>query len=202
MPAATKMKDSTFRQPRLGDADSDPRLSRLRDIIEARSFQLGDFELASGQRSRVYFDMKLTLLHPEGINLATDLILDRIQDDKVDAMGGLSMGADPIVAVLAAKALNRPAAPQSYFYVRKEVKTRGTKKQIEGNLEEGSRVVIVDDVTTAGDSALLAIRAAQSCNCHVTKVITVIDREQGAKEKFAAEGIELVWLFKRSDFPE
>lgn len=200
MSASAKMRFRGAFVDNDGAAQCDSRVQRLREIIRQRSLRIGEFELASGSTSDVFFDMKATLLHPEGINLAGDLILERLERMRVDAVGGLIIGACPLVDILAAKSYGKPAAPQSYFYVRKEPKERGTKQLIEGNLGDGSRVVIVDDVTTEGNSALRAVTAVRAHNCHVSTVITVVDREQGAAQKFADQGIELISLLKRSDF--
>ena len=182
-------------------AQNDSMRRELHDILVRRSICRGEFELASGGKSNVFFDVKMTLLDPDGINLAANLILDILEADPVDAVGGLIIGACPLVSALSVKSLKRRRAPRSFFYVRKEPKPRGTKKLIEGNLEEGSKVVIVDDVTTEGNSALLAVKAVRELRCEVSKVITVVDRCQGAESNFAQAGIQLVSLFKITDFP-
>ncbi|MGB8276129.1 MAG: orotate phosphoribosyltransferase [Alphaproteobacteria bacterium] len=201
MSASAKMKFLGTLADSEGGAQRDWRVQRLCEIIKDRSLKKGEFELASGSTSNVFFDMKATLLHPEGINLAGDLILERLERMPVDAVGGLIIGACPLVDVLATKSYGRVTAPQTYFYVRKEPKERGTKSLIEGNLSDGTRVVIVDDVTTEGNSALRAVEAVRAHHCRVSTVITVVDREQGAAQKFADRGIELISLLKRSDFP-
>jgi orotate phosphoribosyltransferase len=174
--------------------------SRLRDIIARRSIFRGEFKLASGGASNLFFDMKMTLLDPEGADLAADLILDALAADPVDAVGGLVIGACPIVSALSVKSLGRKGAPRSFFYVRKEPKDRGTRKLIEGNLEEGSRVAIVEDVTTEGNSALRAVAAVRELGCTVKTVVTVVDRLQGARDNLANNGVGLVSLFTRDDF--
>ncbi len=175
------------------------RLARLHEIIEERSLLTGErFRLASGGLSAVFFNMKATLLDPEGVNLAADAILERIQDKNADALGGLVIGACPIVDNVCAKSLGK--RPLRFFYVRKEPKEWGTCRLIEGNLERGDNVVIVDDVTTEGNSVLRAVEAVEEFGCHVTEVITIVDRLQGAKEKLAKRGIHLTSLFTIRDF--
>jgi orotate phosphoribosyltransferase len=179
------------------------KLARLRDIIIKKSIMHGDFKLASGGVSKIYFDMKMSLLDPEGATLAADLILEILDNEKVkvDAVGGLALGACPIVSALCIKVYEQNKTLKT-FYVRKDPKEHGTQKLIEGGpLVEGSRVIIVDDVTTAGSSVLRAIKAVRDLHCHVTKVITVVDRLQGAREKLAKERIELVSLLTRDDLP-
>lgn len=179
----------------------DSKRRDLHEILVRRSVCHGEFELASGGKSNVFFDVKMTLLDPAGINLAADLVLEILENDPVDAVGGLIIGACPLVSALSVKSFQRRRAPKSFFYVRKEPKARGTKKLIEGNLESGSKVVIVDDVTTEGNSALSAVKAVRDLGCHVSKVVTVVDRCQGAEKNFLREGIQLISLFKISDFP-
>lgn len=172
---------------------------RLREIIAAKSLTTGRFKLASGSESNIFFDMKMTLLDPEGASLVADLILDLLADERVDAIGGLVLGACPVVSAVALKSGER-GRPIPGFFVRKEPKGRGTNKLIEGNLEPGWRVVVVEDVTTEGNSALKAVQAVRAEGCEVARVVTVVDRLQGARENLAKEGIELVALFTRDDF--
>lgn len=173
--------------------------ARLRDLIAERSLTRGQFKLASGGESNIFFDMKTTLLDPEGASLAGDLILDMIEDVEPQAIGGLVLGACPVVTAVCVKSAER-GRPIPGFYVRKEPKGRGTNKLIEGNLEPGWRVVVVEDVTTEGNSALRAVRAVRDEGCAVAKVVTVVDRLQGARENLEKEGLELAPLFTRDDF--
>ena len=179
---------------------NDPKTrARLRDLIAQRSLTHGQFKLASGGESNIFFDMKTTLLDPEGASLTADLILDMLGEEGPDAIGGLVLGACPVVSAVCVKSAER-GRPVPGFYVRKEPKGRGTNKLIEGNLEPGWRVVVVEDVTTEGNSALKAVRAVRDEGCTVIKVMTVVDRLQGARENLAKEGLELVPLFTRDDF--
>lgn len=181
-------------------APKDPKArDRLREIIADKSLTHGDFKLASGGESKFFFDMKTSLLDPEGASLAAELILDMLADDKVDAIGGLVLGACPVVSAVTVKSREH-GRPLPGFFVRKEPKGRGTDKLIEGNLEPGWRVVVVEDVTTEGNSALKAAQAVRAEGATVAKVVTVVDRLQGARETLAKEGLELVALFTRDDF--
>lgn len=176
--------------------------NKLHSLIKARGLLIkdnGEFELASGDKSKYFFDMKLIAMDPEGSDLIANAILEILKQEDVDYIGGLESGAIPIASVVANKSL-RIGKQIPAFFVRKKPKERGTRKSIEGNLAEHSRVILVDDVTTKGESILLAIRKVRELNCSVNKVITIIDRLAGAKENLAKENIELVALFTRNDF--
>jgi orotate phosphoribosyltransferase len=173
---------------------------RLRDIIRARSLlTAGSFTLASGRASSMFFDMKPTMLHPEGANLIADAVLDRLKEPELDAVGGLVMGAVPIVAVVCAKSFER-GRPLQGFFVRKEVKDHGTAKLIDGNLARGARAVILEDVTTTGGSALRAVDAVRSAGATVVKVISIVDRLEGAADTFLAHGLSFEAVFTKNDF--
>lgn len=173
---------------------------RLREIIAQKSVKIGDFELASGAKSDIFFDMRKTLLEPEGLELATDLLMGIIdQFPEVDAIGGLELGACPIVSAVCLR--SNSSRPLYGLYVRKEKKTTGRKQLIDGPVQQGSNIVVVDDVTTRGGSVLKAIHAVQNeLNCNVVAVITIVDREEGARETLEAEGLRLIPLFVKSDF--
>ena len=173
---------------------------RLRDIIRARSLLTsGTFTLASGRSSRMFFDMKPTMLDPEGANLIADAVLDRLQEPELEAVGGLVMGAVPIVAVVCAKSFVR-GRPLMGFFVRKETKDHGTARLIDGNLAPGARAAILEDVTTTGGSALRAIEAVRSAGAAVVKVISLVDRQEGATDTFGAHGLPFEAVFTRDDF--
>lgn len=179
----------------------DQPIDRLRALIRERSvLRDGPYKLASGGTSDTFFDMKQSLLDPRGLDLTGDVILNEIRDDEVEAVGGLVIGACPIADVVALKSL-RLTRPLTAFYVRKDRKTTGTQSLIEGPLKRGSRVVMVDDVTTQGGSVLKAINAVRDeFDCQVERVIAIVDREMGAAGHLAAEGIELTPLFTMSEF--
>ncbi len=173
--------------------------TRLHALISARSvLSGGDFKLASGGQSSVFFDMKMTLLDPEGLNLVADLIIELIADEPCDAVGGLVLGACPIVDAVCLKSY--PRRPVSGFYVRKEAKERGTNKMIEGPLTPGVTCIMVEDVTTRGSSVLKAVAEARAAGCVVNTVVTCIDRQQGARERLGAEGLAFKPLFTMDQF--
>jgi orotate phosphoribosyltransferase len=174
------------------------RRERLRQLLRELSLLNGDqFQLASGRTSSVFFNLKTIMLDPEGINLIADEILARLAGDSVDFIGGIAVGAVPIVAAVCVKSY--PARPLRAFYVRAERKDHGTERQIEGHIADGARVVVLDDVTTTGGSVMRAVRAAQARGCTVVKVMTVVDRQEGAVENLAADGLSLEALFTKDE---
>jgi orotate phosphoribosyltransferase len=158
----------------------------------------GDFTLASGRKSTFYFDSKKTTLLPDGAWLAARAILALVRDKKIEAsaIGGLTLGADPIVCPVAALSHVEGPALRA-FIVRKEAKEHGTGKRIEGNLVPQSRVIIVDDVVTTAGSTLKAIEAAEEAGHTVVAVICLVDREEGGAAKLAA--YPFFPLFRRSE---
>ena len=169
-------------------------------LIMERSFRIGDFTLTSGRRSAYFFDLKPTMLHPTGGRLLATMVLDLLDEHPaVDAIGGLALGAVPIVSVVAAMSSLRER-PVSGFYVRKGVKGHGTRQRVDGVLAAGQKVVIIDDVTTTGGSTLEAWRAVRELGCEVIEVMTVVDRMEGATEALAEHGLRLRPLFTRADF--
>jgi orotate phosphoribosyltransferase len=169
--------------------------NRLKQVLLKKSIQRGDFVLTSGKRSNYYLDARLTTLDAAGALCAGMSVLDLLKTFKPypKAIGGLTMGADPIVAVVAAlsaqQALLAQGAgeqggqPVSGFLVRKEPKKHGTQQYIEGwHGQPGDPVVIVDDVCTTGGSTLKAIERAQAAGYHVVAAICLVDREEGGRE--------------------
>jgi orotate phosphoribosyltransferase len=181
----------------------DDRKKQLRDIIAAKSLSRGgDFKLASGVTSAYYFDMKPSVMDPDGARLTGELILEAVADIELDCVGGMALGAVPIVATVA-MASSGGARPLPGFLVRKEVKERGTEKQVEGNMVKGGQVLIVEDVTTTGGSAMQAVDAVRrEGDGHVPVVVTVVDRLEGAEETFKKEGIRLISILTRKDFED
>lgn len=159
---------------------------RLKDLLLEHSLMFGDFTLASGKKSRFYFDSKKTTLLPEGAYLTAVEVLHLLRSNGVraDAIGGLTLGADPIVCPVAALS-HVEGPPLRAFIVRKEAKEHGTGRRIEGRLEPGSRVVIVDDVVTTAGSTLKAIEAAEEAGHEVCAVVCVVDREEGGTERLS-----------------
>ena len=172
---------------------------QLRDLVDAKSLKRGDFTLASGAKSKFYFNMKETLFDPEGATLIADLILDEIAADDADFVGGLEMGAVPIAACVAMRSAQR-AAPLRGFYIRKQAKDHGVGKRIDVDLAPGAKVVVVEDVTTSGGSVLQAIEVIRAEGCVVTKAITILDRDGGASKLLADAELELFPLLRSSDF--
>jgi len=160
---------------------------QLRDIIRQKSLRIGDFTLASGKKSSYYLDCRMTTLDPKGALLIGRLILDRMRKEKIqaNAIGGLTMGADPIAtAVAVVSAIEEQ--PLSAFIVRKETKSHGTQRMIEGwDGKRGSRVIVVDDVCTTGDSILKAAGRAEEAGYEVAAAFCVVDREEGGTELIA-----------------
>jgi orotate phosphoribosyltransferase len=170
---------------------------QLRQLLKGQSLMFGDFTLASGRKSTFYFDSKKTTLLPDGAWLAARAILALVRDKKIEAsaIGGLTLGADPIVCPVAALSHVEGPALRA-FIVRKEAKEHGTGKRIEGNLVPQSRVIIVDDVVTTAGSTLKAIEAAEEAGHTVVAVICLVDREEGGAAKLAA--YPFFPLFRRS----
>jgi orotate phosphoribosyltransferase len=130
------------------------------------------------------------------------MILDKLNGMDVDYIGGLALGAVPLISVITMLS-NRQDRPIPGFFVRKEVKDHGTMKLVEGLTEDslkGKRVAILDDVTTTGSSAMIAVRAAQECGAKIILVLSVVDREEGAVEFYAQQGIPFKAMFNASDF--
>ena len=179
---------------------SDNGRERLKEILIEKSYlRKGPYTLSSGEISDVFFDVKMTSLNPEGASLAADMILDMIKDQKIDAVGGIAVGACPIVSAICVRSYER-GTPIPAFYVRKEEKKHGTQKKIEGlELKKGDRVLIVDDVATKGGSMLDGINPVKAEGCIIARAIVIVDREQGAQKRLADEGYKLESLFKRSE---
>jgi orotate phosphoribosyltransferase len=178
--------------------------ARLVEIIKSRSFQTGaEMRLASGRTSSFYFNMKPTMLDPEGGYLIAQLILDALEGIDADWIGGLEMGAVPIAAAVAACSHAR-GRRLAAFFVRKQVKEHGTKSLLEGLARgetlRGARVVIVEDVTTTGGSALKAAEAVRAEGAEVVRIITIVDRQEGAAATFRADGLTFAPLLTIQDF--
>jgi len=178
--------------------------SRLIEIVKVRSFSIGgETKLVSGRSSNFYFNMKPSMLHPEGAHLIATLILDALAGAEVDLIGGLEMGAVPLAVAAAAQSHAR-GRPIGAFFVRKQAKEHGAKKLVEGlapgETLAGKRVVVVEDVTTTGGSSMKAIAALKAEGAVIVRVITVVDRLEGAADSFKAAGIPFVALLTTADF--
>ena len=165
----------------------------LERALEKEALKYGEFILSSGQRSRYYFDGRLLSLDPEGSYLIGKSLLPIVLDANVDAVGGPTLGADPIVAAVALTS-HVEGAPIPGFIVRGDAKSHGTRQQIEGPLVPGSRVVIVDDVCSTGGTLFHAIEAAEEAGCSVVKVVAVLDRRQGGSDELRIRGYDFECL--------
>ncbi len=173
--------------------------AELHDLLAERAFTFGDFVLSSGRRSDFYFNGKQVTLEGRGLYLASLLILERCRELRVDAIGGLTLGADPIAAGVAA--LSGEREPLRAFIVRKEVKDHGTARLIEGPpLHDGDRVMVVDDVITTGGSLLQAVDALRGLPIEIVEALAVVDREEGGRANIEARGLSVHALFVRSEF--
>jgi orotate phosphoribosyltransferase len=161
---------------------------RLIELFHERAPRFGEFTLVSGQKSSYYLDGKQVTLHAEGLRLVSEGLLDLLAGLDFSAIGGMSIGADPIIGGVLAVAAARGRALQG-FLVRKEAKGHGTQRYIEGPVKPGERVVIVDDVATTGGSSLLAAERATEYGCQVVQAVAIVDRLQGAAANFADRGI-------------
>ncbi|MBL8549851.1 MAG: orotate phosphoribosyltransferase [Hyphomonadaceae bacterium] len=177
--------------------------NRLRELIRERSFATGDFTLASGKKSNLYFNLKPTMMLPEGAYLMGEAFLDKVSDAEADYVGGLEMGAVPIIAAMAALAHERKRRLRAFF-VRKKAKEHGARALIEGLAPgeslAGKRIVMAEDVTTTGGSVLQAIEAAREAGGECRLVVTILDRNEGARETLAQHGIELRAVLTAADF--
>jgi len=182
---------------------------QLLSLLARTSFKLGEFKLSSGATSDYYIDCRTTTLHAEGGRLTGHAILELLEANHIDAeaVGGLTMGADPIVSNVATasawRATLRPDAPLLHgFLVRKAEKAHGTGRRIEGFHRPGARVVIVDDVCTTGASTIAAIEAAQEAGMIVAAVVCVVEREEANGRpavEAAAHGAPFLRLFTAND---
>jgi orotate phosphoribosyltransferase len=162
---------------------------RLIELLRERSVRHGDFVLASGRRSAFYVDARLTTMSGEGISIIGKVGLERLgaRGWQADAVGGLTLGADPVAYAIAAAAHAKGVALDA-FTVRKQAKDHGTGRRVEGCFVPGARVVIVEDVLTSGRSALEAVAAVQAEGGQVLGVLTVVDREEGGRANLEQAG--------------
>src|SRR5919202_1075334 len=173
-------------------ADPPDPLVALRTLLAARSARRGQFTLASGRVSTLYIDARLTTMSPEGLSLIGPLGFGALREAgwPVDAVGGLTLGADPIAyAISYASAL--AGAPVRAFTVRKEAKAHGTGQLIEGPFRAGDRVTVVEDVITTGASALRAAEAVRAAGGQVVGELALVDREEGGREALEGAGLEV-----------
>src|SRR5262245_34998340 len=183
---------------------SDRARERLIEIVTERSFSRGQQTvLVSGRASNFYFNMKPTMLDPEGGHLIATLILDALKGAEVDLIGGLEMGAVPLAVAVAVTSQIKGWRLRAFF-VRKQAKEHGARKLIEGlgpgETLAGKRIVVLEDVTTTGGSAMKAIEALKAEGAVIVRVITVVDRLEGAADAFKTAGTPFTALLTANDF--
>jgi orotate phosphoribosyltransferase len=178
--------------------------TRLIEVIRRRSYGSGvEIKLASGRTSNFYFNMKPTMMDPEGAHLLALLVVDALRGKGIDLVGGLEMGAVPLAAAVAAVS-HSEGYPLPAFFIRKQAKDHGTRSLVEGlpkgDTLAGKRVAILEDVTTTGGSALKAIEAVRADGADVVTALTLVDRDEGAADAFRAAGIPFRAILTVHDF--
>src|SRR6266852_6066460 len=177
--------------------------ARLLEIIRKRSFGRGEITLASGRKSDFYFNLKPTMFDPEGATLLAELTYEALKDDKLDFIGGLEMGAVPLAGAIAQISWIK-GHPIAACFVRKKPKEHGARLAIEGLAHgerlQGKRVVVVEDGTTSGGSAMKAADAVREAGGEVALVLTMVDREEGADETFTQAGLPFRALYRATEF--
>jgi orotate phosphoribosyltransferase len=178
------------------DADKD----ELFRLLKTQAFSKGKFILSSGKESSFYLDARLVTLSAPGAYLTARVILDMIKDDTIDAIGGPTLGADPMVGAIASLSYLE-GSPINTFIIRKQPKAHGKQQQVEGPLlKEGSSVVIIDDVATTGKAFVESVEVLQKMNIKIKKAICVIDRGEGACEALAKFNVPLSSMFTIAEF--
>jgi len=169
-------------------------------LLAQRSVRRGRFTLASGRESSHYVDARLTTMSPEGLAVIGPLALEAIRARgwHVDAVGGLTLGADPIAYATALASVTAPPLVRA-FTVRKEAKQHGTGRLIEGPMREGDRVVVIEDVITTGGSALRAAEAIQRGGATISGILALVDREEGGRGVLEGQGFQVVCLATLSE---
>ena len=169
-------------------------------LIRQKALRFGNFTLASGKKATYYLDCKQVTLDPGGARLIAEGILDLLGQGRLPkAIGGMAIGADPITAAVVTMSAVR-ATPITGFMIRKEAKGHGTNQYVEGPVEPGDEVVIVEDVVTTGGSSLAAIERAEGFGLKVVRVIGIVDRMEGGAEAFAERGYPFASLLSIRDF--
>lgn len=176
--------------------------SELKAIIRERSIRIGKFTLASGRESDLYLNLKPTMMDPRGARLCAEAFLARVPPG-TEYVGGLEMGAVPVISALAAVS-DIAGKPVRTFFVRKSAKDHGTREVVEGLKGDeslaGKRCLMVDDVATTGGSVLQSIEVARSLGAIVEDAMVIVDRQEGGTENLAAVGVKLHSVFVGDDF--
>lgn len=177
--------------------DQKKTLARL--LLE-KSYREGDFVLTSGKKSEYYFDCKQTALHPEGSYLLGRLFLDLLKDEDVAGVGGMTLGADPLVSAVTVVS-HLEGRPLPGFIIRKKAKGHGTNQYLEGlaNFAPGARVALLEDVVTTGGTLLTALERVRDAGLVVAAVLAVLDREEGGRENIERAGYPLRAIFTRAE---
>ena len=170
----------------------------LVDLVREKALRFGEFTLASGKKASFYLDCRKITLDSQGANLIAEGMLELIADRRPDAVGGMAIGADPITAAIITVAGQR-GLPLRGFIVRKEAKTHGTGRDVEGPVGEGDTAYIVEDTVTTGGSSLRAIERAEAAGLKILGVLAVVDRLEGGREAFAQRGYTLQTLLTVED---
>ena len=168
------------------------------DLLRERSLKTGDFTLVSGQKSSYYLDGKQITLHSTGLRMICEGLLEMLEGVPFDAIGGMSIGADPIIGGVLAVAAEQGRQLDG-FLIRKEAKGHGTDRFVEGPVKKGASVVIIDDVITTGGSSMLAIRRIEEFGCEVVRAVGIVDRLQGGAANFAERNIPFQSLLTVED---
>ncbi len=164
--------------------------ARLIELVRETALEFGQFVLASGATASYYLDCRKLTMDSRGINQVAAGIWERLADDPPAAVGGMAVGAVPLVAAVLAHA-DWHGVPLAGFFVRKEAKDHGTRKLVEGPVRPGANAVILEDVVTSGGSCLAAIEAARAFGLVIQRTIAIIDRRPGNHPEFAAAGVQL-----------
>ncbi|WP_150461043.1 orotate phosphoribosyltransferase [Nesterenkonia ebinurensis] len=175
--------------------------TRLRDLINQLAVEHGSFILSSGQQANFYVDMRPLTLHHEGSPLVGQLVLGMLDAAGIEfeAIGGLTMGADPVATAVLHTAAADDRAVDGYV-VRKQPKGHGKGRQVEGPGIEGRKVVVVEDTSTTGGSAMQAVRAVREVGGDIQAVAVIVDRDTGAKEHIEAEsGVPYLYAYSKTD---
>jgi orotate phosphoribosyltransferase len=176
------------------NTNKDFLLDRLLAILAKQSYIEGKITLASGKESNYYVDCKQTTLHHEG-NTLISYIFSKMLKPGIQAVGGLTMGADPLASGVSQMVYLLEGKPLDAFYVRKEPKKHGRSLWIEGPIKPGSKVTILEDVVTTGGSSIKAIERVQEFGCVVEQVLAIVDRNEGGRETFKSKGIDYSYIF-------